>query len=47
MKRLILVIALTVLSSSGAVAQGRVSFKEGLNKIDVEIDGQALRDLPL
>ena len=40
MKRLVFVIALTLLSSSGAVAQGRVSFKEGLKKIEVEIDGR-------
>ncbi|MEP7272989.1 MAG: PmoA family protein [Acidobacteriota bacterium] len=40
MKRLAMVIALIVLSSSGAVAQGRVSFKEGSQKIDIEIDAQ-------
>ena len=40
MKRLPMLIALVSLASMGAAAQGRVDFKEGANKIDIEINGQ-------
>jgi hypothetical protein len=42
MKRLIMVMAVLLLCASGAAAQGRVSFKEANNKVEVEIDGRPL-----
>ena len=42
MKRLVIVVVLTLLTSTGALAQGKVSFKEGTQKVDIEINGQPL-----
>jgi hypothetical protein len=42
MKRLMMVLAVLLLCSSGAAAQGRVSFKEGNKTVEVEIDGKPL-----
>lgn len=40
MKRLVMVGLLMLASASGAAAQGRISFKQGTQKVDITIDGQ-------